>query len=111
MTDPFPPEHMDKYSRNERLYRFLLSMGLIVNPVRLTDDLSKIDHLYVTVALSANDAAFIPGSERSSEAGVVGVVERSEVGEIVRPAKGDGNVVVDFPPRRPMIGHRNLTTS
>ena len=89
MIDPFPPEHMDKHSRNERLYRHLLGMGLVVTPIRETDPL-KIDYLYVSVAL--------PMSEASAAAGVIKTVERSEVVDIVRSAKDlrDGEVV-EFP--------------
>jgi hypothetical protein len=54
MIDPFMPQHMDRYSRNERLYRFLLNMGLVVHPIRIGDDPSKIDHLYVSVEPSAD---------------------------------------------------------
>jgi hypothetical protein len=98
MIDPFPPKHMDKYSRNERLYRFLLGMGLIVNPIRLTDDLSRIDYLYVTAALSTTEATTANPSEAGAKTSVVAVMERTEVADIVGASEGYGDrKVIEFP--------------
>jgi hypothetical protein len=104
VIDPFPPQHMDKYSRNERLYYLLLGMGLIVHPIRLGTDLSKIDHLHVSVALSTTEtAASEPAlgenmGESAAEAGVDAAMQRSQVADIISPAEGNGEgIVVDFP--------------
>lgn len=42
------PEHMDKYSRNARLYETLKNMGLSVYPIYLDDDPDRIDHFVVS---------------------------------------------------------------
>ena len=45
------PEHMDRWSRNERLYRYLLGMGLVVDPVFSDAEQTRIDHMVVSVDL------------------------------------------------------------
>ena len=91
--DEAPPLHMDRWTRNERLYQTLLGMGLVVSPIRLSSDPSKIDYLHVSAELPAQSA-----SEQASEAGIGLVVERPQIREIIRPAKSDGNgVVVELP--------------
>lgn len=66
-----PPLHMDRWSRHERLYRHLLSMGLVVDPVFADDARTQIDHLVVSVDL----------------------ITRSE------PAACDDSVIVPFTPK------------
>jgi hypothetical protein len=51
MIDDLPPEHMDRWTRNERLYRHLLSLGLVVVPMFADDDRARIDHLWVSIDL------------------------------------------------------------
>jgi hypothetical protein len=104
VIDPFPPQHMDKYSRNERLYYFLLGMGLIVHPIRLGGDLSKIDHLHVSVALSTAEPAASASalgenmSESTAEASVDATVQRPQVTDVIGSTEGSGSgIVVDFP--------------
>ena len=98
MIDPFPPEHMDTYSRNERLYRFLLGMGLFVIPVRLGDNPSEIDYLHVSVAPETATKAAQRVPETSAETSVGDVVKGPEVGEVIRSAECDGNgVVIELP--------------
>ena len=46
-----PPEHMDRWTRNERLYRHLLGMGLVAIPIFVGEDRTRIDHLLVTTEL------------------------------------------------------------
>jgi hypothetical protein len=96
VIDPFPPEHMDKYSRNERLYRFLLGIGLYVVPIRLSDDANHIDYLHVSVTPEPATPNRVP--EMPAETGVALTVERLEVRDVIRSAEcsGDG-VVIDLP--------------
>jgi len=52
MANKPTPLHMDRWSRTERLYRYLLGLGLIVDPFYSGDDQSKIEYLQVAVDLS-----------------------------------------------------------
>ena len=101
MIEPFPPEHMDKYSRNERLYRFLLGMGLFVVPIRIAANPSHIDYLHVSVTPEPAAEAAQCVAEVTTKTSVYGTVEGSKVGDVIRSAEGDGNgVVVNLPPIR-----------
>jgi hypothetical protein len=78
-----PPLHMDKWSRNERLYQQLLNMGLFCNPIFNTE--GKIEALYVATELPVNVTS-------------VGVpMKRTQVAEIVTSAACEGSNVVNFP--------------
>ena len=46
---------MDCWARNERLYRHLLSMGLVVQPVFVGRSKTKIDHLRVSAGTQLSD--------------------------------------------------------
>lgn len=46
------PEHMDKWSRNARLYEQLKNSGLFVTPVFHPNDRAAIDHLIVSTGLA-----------------------------------------------------------
>jgi hypothetical protein len=101
VIDQFPPEHMDEYSRNERLYRFLLAMGLYVVPIRLGEDPSQID--YMQVSVTAETAAQVAQrvAKSCAETSIDSVVEGTEVGEVIRPAERDSDgVVINLPPIR-----------
>jgi hypothetical protein len=92
------PEHMDKWSRNERLYRHLLGLGLVVDPVFEDDDRTQIDYLVVSSVLPSSES----GNGIAKQAAVTGVVspmEGTKVGVVVATAQPQGDrVVVDFPP-------------
>ncbi len=47
MTDVVLPEHMDRWSRNQRLYETLKGMGLFVIPIPEPDDPTKIKEMIV----------------------------------------------------------------
>ncbi len=79
---PVLPEHMDRWSRNARLYEKLKGMGVCVTPIPEDHDPTKIREMIVSVDLPSD---------------VVAPVQRSEVGQIVRPLGGDRDNVVDFP--------------
>lgn len=89
------PEHMDRWSRHERLYRYLLSLGLVVHPIFADGERARIDHLRVSVDLpKAADIC----SGLDAEGDVVAPVQGAEIGEAVGTAERVGNNVVDFPP-------------
>lgn len=99
--EPFPPQHMDRWSRNARLYRRLLDDGLVVYPVFMSELDKRIDYLCVATALPDGQ---LPGIEQTSECaqgaavlGVVSPVKRPEVVESVVTPKRIGDNVVDFP--------------
>jgi hypothetical protein len=75
---PASSEHMDRWSRNERLYETLKSMGLYVSPIPESDDPTKIRYMIVAADLPPAE-----GGARTDDAG------RS-------PQRPRGNVV-DFP--------------
>lgn len=95
MIPPSAPEHMTRWVRNERLYRHLLGLGLVVNPVFTDEARTQIDHLIVSVDLPllAQEVAQMP-----AQGGVVTPIERTKVDDPVAPAEGAGDNVVDFPP-------------
>jgi hypothetical protein len=43
------PEHLDSQTRNDRLYKTLLSLGLYVEPVFKDDTRSEISYMRVSV--------------------------------------------------------------
>lgn len=45
------PLHLDIHSRNDRLYKYLLSVGLFVEPVFTDDSRANIDYLRVSAGL------------------------------------------------------------
>jgi hypothetical protein len=45
-----PPEHMDQWARNERLYAHLRDLGLYVVPVFADEDRGGVEYLMVSVA-------------------------------------------------------------
>lgn len=92
-----PPLHMDRWSRNERLYHQLLGMGLVVNPIRLSSDPSKIDYLHVSCDLPFTEQA----AQGTAECSVRSTVQRDQVADMVATAErsGDG-VVIHLPPVR-----------
>lgn len=51
MPNNISPDHMDKWSRNERLYHYLKEMGLFVIPIYRQDETNSIDHLIVGTSM------------------------------------------------------------
>ena len=84
---------MDRWTRNERLYRHLLGLGLVVDPVFADEARTQIDHLRVSVDLPRASVTDAP-----TVAGVVVPVTGAEIGESVSTAARDGANVIDFPP-------------
>jgi hypothetical protein len=90
------PEHMDPWSRNERLYRHLLGLGLCVFPITDADDETKIDHLVVSAGLPIQR-----GTQQPAETAVHAAIEGSQVGgEVAAPESLGNGMVVQFPPPR-----------
>lgn len=87
-----PPEHMDRWTRNRRLYEYLLGMGLFCSPIFTDESGEKIDALHVSVDLPNVQLTTVP------TAGVAAPVKRTEVGGIVRTAERSGNNVIHLPP-------------
>lgn len=93
MIAPRAPEHMDRWTRNERLYRHLLGLGLVVDPVFADEARTQIDHLRVSVDLPRAGVA-----DTTAVAGVVMPMTGTEVGEGFGATTRDGANVIDFPP-------------
>jgi hypothetical protein len=55
------PLHLDIYSRNDRLYKYLLSVGLFVEPVFTDDSRANIDYLRVSAGLLLRSEEQRPG--------------------------------------------------
>jgi hypothetical protein len=90
---PLMPEHMDRWTRNQRLYETLKGMGLFVEAVPEPDDNTKIRHLIVSSDLLLTQQP----AENTAERGVVRVVQRTEIADVIGTAeRGRGNVI-DFP--------------
>ena len=92
MAESHPPLHMDEGSRIERLYKYLLSLGLYVSPILIDDSSNEIDYLCVSVGLPGQK-----GAEPSSSTGVGVPVFGSEVQNTVRTPKGIRGNVAEFP--------------
>lgn len=84
---------MDRWSRNQRLYETLKGMGLYVSPVPEPDDPTKIREIIVAAELPTENA-----SQYSAQCGVVPIVQRPEVSEVVAASEDVGGNVVNFPP-------------
>ena len=91
MSDTHLPEHMDRWSRNRRLYETLKGMGLYVSPIFADAECTMIDSVLVAADLPACKL------EKSDQCGVVPPVKRAEVEKAVTPASGLRHNVVDFP--------------
>lgn len=94
MIETQPPEHMSRWARNERLYRHLLAMGLVVEPVFADSAQTRIDHLRVTSELPFFDGV----SEQPAQSGICSTVQRTEIGNVIRSAESlrDG-IVIELP--------------
>jgi hypothetical protein len=78
------PEHMDRWTRNGRLYRHLREMGLFVVPVYSDGDEPGIEYMHV--ATSMPDAPLLPpGTELKKIKNRRSLVALSSV---VAPVKG-----------------------
>lgn len=89
------PEHMDRWSRNQRLYDTLKGMGLFVSPIPEPDDPTKIREMVVSA-----DLPFGPiqqPAQQTAEAGVPGAMQRAQVGDVIDPTEADRDNVVLFP--------------
>lgn len=92
MADDVVPEHMDRWSRNRRLYETLKGMGLYVSPIPEADDPTRIKEMIVAADLPIQQAA-----EQSAQPSVVLAVQGPEVADVVGTAEGRGVNVVNFP--------------
>ncbi len=105
-----PPQHMDRFTRNERLYRHLLSMGLVAVPIFADADRTRIDHLMVTTELpfliqvecaeGAQTAQSVRAGDTSESAAGAGVgepVSGAQIANVVAAADQGGDNVIDFP--------------
>ena len=95
MSGSRPPEHMDQWSRNERLYETLKGMGLYVVPIPVEGNPDRIDHLHVSAALPAYVSKL--GRQQAAERLVDDALERTQVARDVLPASGERDNVVDLP--------------
>jgi hypothetical protein len=86
------PEHMDRWSRNHRLYETLKGMGLYVSPIPESDDPTKIREMIVAVDLPSEQA-----TQQATKTGVVDAMEGSKVRDIVRSTESAGVNVINFP--------------
>ena len=88
-TGKFPPQHMDKWSRNARLYENLLKMGLVCSPIFADGNQDRIDAIYVSTELPLKTTA---------EAGVIMPVKGAKIADRITPSASAGDNVVHFPP-------------
>lgn len=99
------PEHMQPWTRNERLYQHLKAMGLFVTAVPFEDDRTKISYITVSSVQPCDTLEDLIDRMRPRDddglglpAGIGSPMKRPEVRESVGAALGDGDNVVDFPP-------------
>ncbi len=72
MIADLPPEHMDTWTRNERLYRHLLGLGLVAVPIFSDGDRTRIDHILVSVAIPMLHSSFESGESGEPRQGAPG---------------------------------------
>lgn len=84
------PEHMDRGSRNQRLYETLKGMGLYVVPIPDKDDPSQIVEMIVSADLPQS-------GQKPAETGIHPALQGPQIGNVVGPAKDLGHNVVNFP--------------
>lgn len=81
MTDgPFPPEHMSRWHRNERVYRRLLAEGLVVEPIFADMDGTMIEYMLVSTVLPF-DIELLNKHKPSAEVIALKVVSQQAPGE------------------------------
>ena len=81
-------DDMSPEARTERLYWFLLNMGLVVEPEM------KEGH-WCALRVAVNSAT--QSAQESSSTGVVAPVEGAEIRRTIAPAQNGGDGVVNFP--------------
>lgn len=86
------PEHMDVWTRNERLYETLKGMGLFVSPIPDVDDPDRIAAVWVSAGLLPQQCTQKPAAQ-----GVALAMEGAQVAENVQAANGGGNNVILLP--------------
>ena len=98
------PEHMQPWTRNQRLYETLKGMGLFVTPVPFKDAPDKINWIQVSAQMPADDLADLLDRLRPSDQeglvprGIGSPMQGAKVADVVAPSPADGENVVDFPP-------------
>lgn len=90
------PEHMDKGSRNERLYRSLKDLGLFVVPIYSETNPEQIETMIVSADLPTRQGLADAG-ETAASLCVAPPVSSAEVGEFVTSPENLGDNVVDLP--------------
>jgi hypothetical protein len=77
------PDHMDRWTRNERLYRYLRDLGLFVVPVYSDGEYPGIEYLQVATSMPESPLALDP------QKNVSGRLKRRLVAlpSIVKPVK------------------------
>jgi hypothetical protein len=86
------PEHMDRWSRNQRLYETLKGLGLFVSPIPEPNDPTKIKEMIV-----AADLPFEQTGQGTPETSVLCMMQGPEVRKVVAAADATGENVVNFP--------------
>jgi hypothetical protein len=94
MNDKFLPQHMDTFSRNERLYNFLLQMGYIAFPIWAEGESGRMEAIRVTTSLGFGDKA----AEESAQTRINTMVKRPEISTVIAATKSGSDNVVNFPP-------------
>ncbi len=86
------PEHMDVWTRNERLYETLKGMGLFVSPIPDVDDPDRIAAIWVSAGLLPQQA-----TEDATARSVPLAMKRSQICEAIQTAKSAGDNVNNLP--------------
>lgn len=79
-------QHMDPGSRNERLYKTLMGMGLFVVPVFADGDQNQIDYFQVSAGVPAY-LSIQKIAEGTASGAVAQPVASAEIVRLVRPAQ------------------------
>lgn len=80
------PEHMDRWTRNQRLYESLKGMGLYVTPIFDENDPEKINSMVVAADLPwAGEMTMIPADSFASSADRMADADTSNVAHFRKP--------------------------
>ena len=94
------PEHMTPWHRNARLYEYLKSLGLHVNPVPFKDDRTKICWLQVSSQIPYETMEELDDCMRPSDSAALPVglpVGGPKIADVIGAAVANPDDVIDFP--------------
>jgi hypothetical protein len=95
------PLHMDIWTRNERLYQYLLGMGLVAHAIRSESDPSRIEGIYVS-------AGFMPAETEARARRIIQEARPNIPPPHPALKRHEDGVVIELMPRAPIDGEPHV---